>query len=119
VVPYIAEPSDEITSNGGGNGASTTVPSSSFFQEQTLGPQVVDHAGDQRIDIGLALPQIEIDAERREIHFLCGHREIAVGRPHLAVRDVARLQARGGLARAIAERLVALRACGGLGIERL
>ncbi len=85
--------------------------------EQAALPQRVDHGRDQVVDVALALPEIEIDAERVEVPRQGGVGHVMEVLPEQPIAEAAGLQLGGRSPRPIAEGLVALRRGGGRRIE--
>ena len=87
--------------------------------QQALRLQQRDHAGDQRIGVGLALPQVKGHAQGAEVALQRRHRDVVHVLPEGPIAGAAGLQFGGRLAGAVTEGRVFLRARGRGRIEPL
>ncbi len=67
--------------------------------QEILFSQLIQHAGDEGIGVALAVPQIEIDAERAELALQCSHGQIVHGSPDAPMERLAFLQRQRRFAR--------------------
>ena len=103
----MAEPSDETTSSGGTSRLSLVArdaddPRALVVHQQALGSSSATMLGNQGIDVALAPPEVEIDAQGMEVALQGGAGDAGEMRPEQPVAEAAGLQLGGGPARPVA-----------------